>query len=110
MLHHVRLDSRVGAWYCICLGSTVLYIEPVLILCINPTALRRVISDIGFAVSGHPFVANIYPVLVSVRHPSFFTSKTWPQTLFPFRNRTNPEVGMASGIVITVLHAVIALL
>jgi len=33
---------------------------------------------IGFAVSGYFLVANVYPVLVSVRHPSFLVSKAWP--------------------------------
>jgi hypothetical protein len=40
------------------------------ILCIIPIALLRwILSGIGFIVSGYFLVANIYPVLVSVRHP-----------------------------------------
>jgi hypothetical protein len=39
------------------------------ILCIIPIALLRwILSGIGFALSGYFLVANIYPVLVSVRH------------------------------------------
>ena len=49
------------------------------ILCIIPVALLRwVLSGIGFALSGYFLVANIYPVLVSVRHPSSIVSDARP--------------------------------
>jgi len=43
------------------------------ILCIIPIAIFRwILSGIGFVLSGYFLVANIYPVLVSVRQPFVF--------------------------------------
>ena len=43
------------------------------ILCIIPIAIFRwILSGIGFVLSGYFLVANIYPVLVSVRQPLVF--------------------------------------
>ena len=60
------------------------------ILCIIPIAiLRWVLSGIGFAVSGYFLVANIYPVLVSVRHPCLLSPM---MTLTPLlRRRTRSQ-------------------
>ena len=45
------------------------------ILCIIPIPLLRwILSGIGFALSGYFLVANIYPVLVSVRHPGLISA------------------------------------
>ena len=62
------------------------------ILCIIPIAiLRWVLSGIGFAVSGYFLVANIYPVLVSVRHPCLLSPM---MTLTPLlRRRTRSQYG-----------------
>ena len=64
------------------------------ILCIIPVALLRwVLSGIGFALSGYFLVANIYPVLVSVRHLCLLS----PMIIinFPFYVG-KPEVSSAS--------------
>ena len=83
-LRHVRLDSCVGAhdFYLSCL-VLLTKTDSVQILCIIPVAiLRWVLSGIGFALSGYFLVANIYPVLVSVRHPYLFFSDDDLTSLF----------------------------
>lgn len=63
-------------------------IESFQILCIIPIALLRwVLSGIGFALSGYFLVANVYPVLASVRHTSFCL-QGMALNSFPFRRRT----------------------
>lgn len=65
------------------------------ILCIIPVALLRwVLSGIGFALSGYFLVANIYPVLVSVRHPSLLSPMHDLKPISPYAGE--PEASTAS--------------
>jgi protein YIPF1/2 len=75
------------------------------ILCIIPIALLRwILSGIGFIVSGYFLVANIYPVLVSVRHLCLI-AMTQPHLMQADQKPVRLLI-----VVIAVLHTAVALL
>jgi len=80
------------------------------ILCIVPIALLRwILCGIAFGLSGYFLVANVYPVLVSVCHPSLACSVIQFK-LFFFSTQADQKSVRLMIVVVAVLHAVMALL